>query len=288
MYRYHMEACGVHLIRCVTSLALVLLATTAQAVDVHYYIAVDNAPVLTSGTYAGQPNPNYGRLTFLVAHVNDANPSTNHFHSIGAYSYTGPANQPTVIATSSNNRLPEIATGDLPLSLVPGASPYTDKLISHPTDAEYSDLHMASIQTLSTFPSTSSAGILLRSSAERWSVSLAGAVVALQLVSITPELNIADAAGKLILYRKSHHLLGDGNSLTFFPTFWTHDYAVPGTYSATFKLVDMRPHGTPLGESGRFTIDFRVPRNGDYDGDNDIDWDDVLMFLNPAPPRRGE
>ena len=42
----------------------------------------------------------------------------------------------------------------------------------------------------------------------------------------------------------------------------------------------MRTEGEPLGDSGRFTLDFRVPQAGDFDGDNDVDWDDVILLID--------
>ena len=213
---------------------------TAQAIDTEFYIAVDNLEVLTSGDYAGLPNPNYGRLTFLFAHPNDADPSTNHFHAIGAYSYTGPVDNPMVISTNSNNRIPEIFTGALPLRLLPGTGIYAGKLISQDTGEEYSHLNITSVQALSGFPSDSPEGFLFHSSSDRWSAPLTGAVVALQLVSITPTFHVADDAGNRVFASPAQHQLGEGNSLTFFPTFWTEAGTPDGTYSVTFKLVDVR------------------------------------------------
>jgi hypothetical protein len=120
---------------------------------------------------------------------------------------------------------------------------------------------------------------LFHSTGDRWSAPLTGAVVALQLVSITPTFHVADAAGNRVFASHAHHQLGEGNSLAFFPTFWTEAGAPAGTYSVTFKLVDVRTDGMPLGESGCFTLDFRVPQLGDLDGDNDVDWDDVSLLL---------
>jgi hypothetical protein len=34
---------------------------------------------LTSGTFAGLPNPNFGRLMLLVAHLSPENPAGNHW-----------------------------------------------------------------------------------------------------------------------------------------------------------------------------------------------------------------
>ena len=62
------------------------LPATVKAAEHNYYVTVDGRPTLTSGTYAGQANPNSGRLTLLYAHWNDDTPSSNHFHGIGVYS----------------------------------------------------------------------------------------------------------------------------------------------------------------------------------------------------------
>jgi hypothetical protein len=43
------------------------------------------------------------RLTFLFDHG-------DHFHGIGAYSYSGTAGTPVVHSTNANNRLPELST----------------------------------------------------------------------------------------------------------------------------------------------------------------------------------
>jgi hypothetical protein len=62
------------------------------------------------------------------------------------------------------------------------------------------------------------------------------------------------------------------------PTYWTHRAAQVGTYSATLKLVDLRSDEERFGDSGRFTFDFRVPKRGDIDGDNDVDGDDEHLL----------
>ena len=216
----------------IIALAILTLAMTAQAIDTEFYVAVDKAEVMTFGNYEGQPNPNYGRLTFLFAHPNEEDPSVSHFHGIGAYDYTGPVDNPTVISTNTNNRLPETYTGALPLRLLPGAGAYEGKLISQDTGEEYSHLKIASVQALSGFASDSLEDILFHSSNDRWSTPLDGAVVALQLVSITPTLHMADDAGNPVFASHRRHRLGDGNSLAFFPTFWTKADAPAGTYSA--------------------------------------------------------
>jgi hypothetical protein len=156
-------------------LALVLVlgcALPAQAVEPHYFVAVDSLRTLTSGTYAGLPNPNYGRLTFLFAHPSEEAPSSSHFHAIGAYSYTGPVESPTVITTNTNNRIPELSTGNLPLRLLPDTGVFAGRLASRPTGEEYSDLRLASIQVLRGFPGDSIEGFLFHSSEGRWTAPL--------------------------------------------------------------------------------------------------------------------
>ena len=52
-----------------------LLALTAPAVQAFdpaiasYFIGVDGQAIIPTGTYAGLPNPNHQRLTFLYAHT---------------------------------------------------------------------------------------------------------------------------------------------------------------------------------------------------------------------------
>ena len=130
------------------------------------------------------------------------------------------------------------------------------------------------IQSLADFPPDSPDGILFRSSGGRWASRLDGAQVALQRVSLTPGLHAVDERGRPILLERLHGL-GEGNTLALFPTYLTHRLAPVGTYSATLKLVNLRPSDRRFGDSGHFTFDFRVPKRGDLDGDNDVDRDDL-------------
>jgi hypothetical protein len=256
-------------------LGMLAPAAISRAETVDYFVAVDGLETLTSGTFAGLPNPNFGRLTFLVAHRNPEDPTRNHFHAIGAYTYVSiEGGPPFEISTSTNNRIPELSTGFLPLSLVRGTGLHRNHLISVPTDAEYSNLRIASIQSLANLLPDSPDGILFRSSEGRWTSPLDGSRIALQRVSLTPGLQVADEQGRVILRRRVHEL-GDGNTLDVFPTYFTERRARVGTYSATLKLVDLRPRGERLDDSGRLTFDFRVPLRGDVDGDNDVDLDDL-------------
>jgi hypothetical protein len=149
-----------------------------------------------------------------------------------------------------------------------------------PTEEEYSHLRIESIQSLEDADPGSLDGILFKSSGGRWKASLTGAIVALQRISLSPKLHVVNEAGQPILAARSLHRLGDGNRLDLLPTYWTPENAPPGTYSAIFKLVDLRHEGARLADSGRFTFDFRVARRGDIDGDNDVDADDLFLLIN--------
>jgi hypothetical protein len=248
----------------ISILAVLCLATAVQAQHAHYFIGVDGREIITSGNYAGLANPNFGRLTFLFAHTSEENPPDNHFHGIGAYSYTGPADNPTVVPTNTNNRIPEGFSGEPPLPLSPAVwlttPPPRFRRISKPGDSEYSHLKIDSIYALSGYPSDSPEGYLYNSSGNRWSAPLTGAVIALELVGITPGLAIANEARQTVLAKVGDiHVLGDGNTFSFTPIFWTKGLAAPGVYSAALRIHDLRSEGTPFGISGTFYLDFVVP-----------------------------
>jgi hypothetical protein len=238
----------VALSRTVSLLALITIATGVQAHAMTYFVAVDNGPTVTFGPYQGLPNPNQGRLTFLYAHTSEENPESNHFHGIGAYSYAGPLENPHVVPTNSNNRIPEGFSEEPPLRLFPGRATSALALlnpkqyggfrfISKPYESEYSDLTIASIQSLSTFPADSPEGYLFHSSGGRWASPLSGAIIAVELVAISEGLHIADETGEEILHHVGDvHVLGEGNSFSFTPVFWTDGRTAAGTYSVTLRV----------------------------------------------------
>lgn len=225
----------------------------------HFYIGVDGFDRLRTGTYAGLENPNYNRLTFLFSHVEE-DPTTNHFHGIGTYSYSGSVDNPIIDSTNSNNRIPEPYTGLPPLTLQPGTGTYAERLVSMPTENEYSNLKMAPVASLQT-EDDPGAQYLFNSSSGRWNNPLGDAVIGLELVSISNGLNIANEQGTNILTQVGDvYTIGSEDAFAFTPTFWTDAASPAGTYSAKFRLQELGTTNDRLafGESGTFTLDFQV------------------------------
>jgi len=252
----------------VVSVSVIALATAAIAdgdapTDV-YIIGVDSLQTLTSGTYANLPNPNYGRLTFLYAHYS---PGTEHFHGIGAWSYSGDRNNPIVRNTNNNNRIPELAQRERPggqryLELRPGSGVFAGKWISGLDGGEYSNLRMRPFDYLFNFQGDERVDRLINSSRGRWRTILpTNAIVGLQLMEISDGLNIARRDGTPINLQPGQVLtLGTGADWVFDPVFWVADGAPEGVYSVGFRLLDMNTAQgyTPIRDSGVFYLDFYV------------------------------
>jgi hypothetical protein len=191
----------------------------------------------------------------LYAHWNDETPSSNHFHGIGAYSLTGPVEAPTIEDTNGNNRLPETYTAQAPLTLQAGAGAYAGKLVSGENGEHYSDLSLFSIHDLAaaaTLNPTSPEGYMYDSNAGYKNTPLTGLDLALEIVSISPGLNLGQAG----LNQPGDRLaIGGEASWPFEPVFWTADNAAPGNYSAALRLVDQ---ANVFGSSGTFHVDFAV------------------------------
>ena len=239
----------------------IIFVSHAAAISTDFYVALDNRPSLSFGPYAGLDNPNQGRLTFLLAHPNE-NLENSHFHSIGAYSYSGPVTAPNVESTNSNNRIPETFSGQPPLSLRPGTGIHAGQLISqHIPGLEYSNQAITSIQALNGFADGSVESFLFNSSEGGYTSTLDQAVIALELVEATPGLSVHDEAGLNIFSNPSQpYIFGDGNTFEFTPTFAVDAASPPAFYSASFRLLDLGngPGYSPLQTSGTYHIDFRV------------------------------
>lgn len=233
---------------------------------VKLYVGIDGRQTLTSGAYAGLPNPNAGRLTLFYAHAYPYGQfHMNHYHPIGAYSYSGPTNNPTVWDTSSGNAIPEVYTGLPGITLVPGTNGvWLGRLQSRKTAELYSDLRIRSVHSLSRFGEGSAERFMYLSSGGTRTNLMSGALLALELVSKTPGLNIADPQGTAILeHPGDQYVIGSGDDFDweFLPVFWVPESAGPGDYQAEFRLVDVNREGgrTPFLPSGRFFFKFRVP-----------------------------
>jgi len=256
-----------------SSLAAAFVSTPSARAEISgFYVGIDSRATLVSGAYVGQPNPNFGRLTFFTAHAFPSTPGNNHYHGIGSYTYYGPSNAPMVAPTNSGWRIPEVYTGQAPLTLTPATNGlYVGKLISAPTAEHYSTIRLRSVHTLTTnitagpggtsvtnyYGYGSSEWFMFNSSGRLRTQSMAGATIALELVSLTPGLHLGNVATPDLATNPGDRIpLGDGNDFDFKPVLWTETNAAPGTYEIKFKLVDTANSG-PL-DSGIVTIQFRV------------------------------
>ncbi|MBL9127605.1 MAG: hypothetical protein JNL97_08160 [Verrucomicrobiales bacterium] len=248
---------------------LLSAAPTTRAELLLYYVGQDNLATLASGSFRGLANPNVGRLTFLYAHAYPEAPFDNHYHSIGVYAYTGTSNAPVVVPTNANFRIPEISTGQLPLTLVLSTNgAFAGKLTNRKTVENYSDPRIRSVHRILphvTATATNDFGygsgeyVMFHSSSRRWTNSLEGAVVAMELVEKSPGLHVGTADRLDALDRPGDRVaMGEGNTLDFTPVIWTEPSAEPGTYTLKFKLVDVSERPTPLQESGIVTFLYRV------------------------------
>ncbi|MGC8784145.1 MAG: all3515 family Zur-repressed PEP-CTERM protein [Armatimonadota bacterium] len=242
-------------------MALCMQAVRAQGHDV-YFVGVDGLSTIQRGTYAALPNPNFGRLTLLLAHYT---PGTEHYHSIGVWSYTGDPSNPVVNNTNANNRLPELhqrPTGQEYIYLYPGsgafAGHYRSGIVVDPEREEYSNLLMQPTAVLagSTDPALQR---LYNSSGGRWTGMLGEARIGLRLVDITPGLRITLPDGTPILTSVGNvYEIGIGDNFAFTPVFSVQMGSPVQVYSASFQLIDLNNTAgyRPLRDSGVFHFDF--------------------------------
>jgi hypothetical protein len=260
------------------------LCSSAWAELKSYYLGVDGAPsVATWSAFADRESPNANRLTLLYAHIEE-DPADNHFHTIGFWSYTGEVEAPTVVNYTVytfetgdppelvqlvGNTIPEQFSElglppEPPLRLRPGRGLYEGTLTTGAQRGNpYSDLEIRSVHELVPFaPGTPEHALLHNTEAfgEDWDNALAGAVVALELVTKSEALHIGSPTELSILAQPGdRYVIGAGDTLAFTPVLWVDADTPPGVYSATFKLVDVRTIGWPFGESGEFSISTAVP-----------------------------
>lgn len=266
-----------------TAASLVAIVILAGATNVQaspepgitiYHVGYDNAEFVGFGAYTGLPNPNYQRLTFLLSHTFEDQATSNHFHRIGAYSYTGDPMSPTP-AFSGNNRVPEPYQGDDGLALLPGSGAFAGKRISglgpvaHPEDEielEYGDLTIAPIDELFQFDGQPDPDgefpfhpghLLLNASSGAYKGSIVDVTVELKLVDLSDGLSIHNQDGTPLFGAIDDVVtLGPGADWSINPVF-AIDQGAPlhASYSASFVLTDLS--ASPLyGDSAPFSLDF--------------------------------
>ena len=234
------------------ALALAVFSTTlTHAAIVSYYVGVDGRTgIISGGTYIGLPHPNGNRLTFLYNHG-------NHYHSIGRIQYTGLNLLPgpgTATQVNPNNFLPEGTNPPIPLSVANGGL-YDGKLISASIPGnDFSFLTIEDTGKLANFGPMDEETILFNSSGGRWNGSISGSDVHLELVFLSPGLNVGDSVD-LNVFAVPGDDLHLEDSFSFTPIFWTDATAANAVYSAQFKLVD---ENNLFGDSGTFEFRFQV------------------------------
>ena len=256
MYTRSIIAAGVHFF---AAAAFAIFSSQAAAADLSYFVGIDNQQTIPSGTYAGLPNPNYQRLTFLWGHPSEENPSGSHYHSKGIYRYTGEnLGAATAVTFTVSDYVPEGTL--LPLRLELGTGIYAGKRVTSPsTDVNdpaylFSDLEIGSVHSLSDEPAGSAELFLFNSSGGRWNAAFDAADLHLELVGLTPGLHVGGLGGLSVgLDGPGDDLhLGEGADLfSFTPVLWVDETATPGIYEATFKLTD---ESGSFGDSGEFRI----------------------------------
>jgi hypothetical protein len=219
--------------------AAALFAVASARAEFHtYYIGIDDLPTLASGTYSGLANPNNNHLTFLYAHTYPDTPASNHYHSKGVFTYSGPAASPTVI-NSSSNYVPEGSAP--PIGLTLGTGIHAGKLVSDVWG-------IGSTASLAGFAPGSGEDVLYNSSGGRWNSSFAAAHLHVEIVSLTAGLNIGNATTlSLGGAGTGLHLADPGESFLFSPVLWTDANAAPGVYEVSLRFFD--EDGT-FGDSG--------------------------------------
>ncbi len=279
----------------IASLSLLLAACTAQGELVNWYVAIDGSSTEPSwsayrdldGDGAADielANPNEGRLTFLYAHDIEEDPSQNHFHTIGRYAYTGDVDSPvaspenqysfwfegTLFQGLPGNLIPEQLSdfGEVtpPLPLLPSDGVYDGKLTSIPggeAGGTYANMEIRPATDLASYDPGTPEHIMLYALepfGEDYDDPMTGAVVAIELLDLTPGLNIGSLTQTSILANAGDTAaIGAGDSFSFTPVFWTDSDAAIGVYSATMRLVDLRPNGAEAFlPSGQYTFSFAV------------------------------
>ena len=243
-----------------------------------YFFGRDITPKVISGAhvdpgFVGLDNPNYNRLTFLYAHwVSLTFPASNanHYHGTSRYEYEWNNGIPTVVSHQHDgNLIPGIS--DLltdSLKLTPGSGAYAGKLVSYQypesvdPSGHYSNMTTrgtAYLGDTSTFPLNSAQNRLYNGNFGKYTGSLAGSNLAMELVSITPGLHVGIGDDIDIFDGGSISPgLGDAGAVNwqFSPVFWVDQGTTPQTYTAEFRLKDLNSATTGYLDSGEYGFVF--------------------------------
>ncbi len=259
----------------VAAAGAMLSSSAAMAWDpqfAEYYVGRDLRTTIPSGVYAGLPNPNFNRITFLYAHTYIATPESNHYHGKSTFTYFGPNLGPDTAVQPFNgtatgeprNYLPEGPFGSSPrLQLLPGSGVFAGKWVSGlDPDEDFGRITIKSVDSLAGAPTGSPTQVLFDSSGGRWNGLIAGSVLTLELVAISPGLSVANTVGSILMTTPGDQvLMGGGDaSLSFTPVFVT-EIGHQADLFATFRILDTGTGnaGGPFGASGQFTFNLVVP-----------------------------
>lgn len=251
---------------CAAGIVCGACTADASALGRTYFVGGDTQATFTTGTYAGQANPNYNRLTFLYAHY--IQPGTSdHFHAIGTYALSGPGGNPVVESKGTNYWLPESYQRNTPggqnyIPLLPGSGAFSGVFRSGLDSDTYSDLGIYSVKSLENSPNLEEIDMWNAASSARRKSDLTGATIALKLIDKSADLVVADGSGNAIVSNPGDtFIIGSGNNINFTPLFWAAGTTPVNTpLFAQFRLVDLGTGAgyTPFGESGLFQYDFQV------------------------------
>lgn len=250
-----------------------------------YFIGRDISPKIISGAhvnpaFVGLDNPNCNRLTFLYAHwvaMEFPASNANHYHGLSRLEYyydTGNNLAVSQHGVDGGYIVPEVT--DLAgvsggLWLQPGSGDYAGKLVTYQYP-EATDLtgHYSNQATRGTaylgdtarFAVNSAQNRLYNGNFGKYTGSLAGSNIAMELVSITPGLHVG-VGSDIDLFDGGNVSpgLGDGGSAdwAFTPIFWVDASAPAGNYTAVMRLKDLNSATTGYLDSGEYGFTVSVP-----------------------------
>jgi hypothetical protein len=244
-----------------------------------YFIGRDITPKVISGApvdpdFVGLDNPNYNRLTFLYAHwvaMEYPASNANHYHGLSRYEYYKNDSGEPIISTHQvdGNVIPGVSdmSADA-LKMRSGNGVYEGKLVSYQyaEDIDVSGHYSNQITrgttylgNTSLFPSGSAQNRLYNGNYGKYTGSLDGSNIALELVSITPGLHVG-IRDDIDVFDGGMTSVGLGDASDpnwqFTPVFWVDADAPLQNYTAVFRLKDLNSAVTGYLDSGEYGMTF--------------------------------